>query len=180
MPYHSRSGSKHPSANRPPDVSALGALNVGLAPQAEADDVMAALKSFNQHSGAGPSGLRPWALRQALGPAYSDQVVAHLTTLVNLLNKGQVPHDVQPWLCGALLMALPKKDGSARPISVGETLRRLTAKVLCKSSQDAAREYLCPLQIGVALPLGAEVGLQVAQQWCQTQPRRCQQGVLET
>ena len=70
---------KHTTANSPPDLSALGELNVGLAPQAAADDVLAALKSFNQHSGAGPSGLRPWALRQALGPAYADQVVEHMT-----------------------------------------------------------------------------------------------------
>jgi len=63
-------------------------------------------------------------------------------------------------------MALPKKDGSARPIAVGESFRRLAAKLLCKSCQEAARDYLSPLQIGVALPLGAEAGLQVAQQWC--------------
>ena len=63
-------------------------------------------------------------------------------------------------------MALPKKDATARPIAVGETLRRLAAKCLCASVKDAARDYLWPLQIGVAHPLGAEVGIQVARQWC--------------
>jgi hypothetical protein len=81
--------------------------------------------------------------------------------------RGQAHQDVAPWLCGAVLMALPKKDGSARPVAVGETLRRLAAKVLCRSCQGQARTYLWPLQIGVALPLGAEVGAQVARQWCQ-------------
>ena len=44
--------------------------------------------------------------------------------------------------------------------------RRLAGKVPCASVEDAACSYLWPLQIGVAQPLGAEVGLQVARQWC--------------
>ena len=62
-------------------------------------------------------------------------------------------------------MALPKKDGSARPIAVGEVFRRLTAKTLCATFKEDAQQYLFPLQIGVAQPLGADVGLQVARQW---------------
>ena len=63
-------------------------------------------------------------------------------------------------------MALPKKDGGARPIAVGEVYRRLAAKTLCTAFREAARDYLWPLQIGVAQPMGSEVGLQVARQWC--------------
>ena len=51
-------------------------------------------------------------------------------------------------------------------VVVGEVLRRVTAKTLCASFQDQARSYLWPLQMGVAQPLGTEVGLQVARQWC--------------
>ena len=157
---------KHPAASRHPDLARLGASNVGLAPAVDALAITAALKSFNKHSGAGPSGLRPFHLRQALVPAHSDQVVDHLASLVNLLVRGEAHNDVSPWLCGALLMALPKKDGTSRPIAVGEVFRRLAAKVLCQAYQDQARNYLWPLQIGVAHPLGTEVGLQVARQWC--------------
>ena len=64
-------------------------------------------------------------------------------------------------------MALPKKDGSCRPIAVGEVFRRLAAKTLCAAYREQATSYLWPLQIGVAQPLGTEVGLQVARQWCQ-------------
>ena len=35
--------------------------------------------------------------------------------------------DVPPWLCGAMLTALPKKDSSSRPKAVGEVFRRLVA-----------------------------------------------------
>ena len=44
-------------------------------------------------------------------------------------------------------------------------MRRLVGKVLCTSYQQQAKEYLWPLQVGVAQPLGCEVGLQTAQQW---------------
>ena len=52
------------------------------------------------------------------------------------------------------------------PLLVGETYRRLAAKTLCSAYREVARDYLWPLQIGVAQPLGMEVGLQVARQWC--------------
>ena len=157
---------KHPPARQHMDLTRLGTSRSGLAPSVDAEAITAALKSFNKHSGAGPSGLRPFHLRQALVPAYADQVVDHLVGLVNVLVRGEAHTDVSPWLCGALLMALPKKDGSCRPIAVGEVLRRLAAKTLCAAYQEQARNYLWPLQIGVAQPLGTEIGLQVAHQWC--------------
>ena len=55
---------KHPLAQRPPNLSQLGPANVGLVPHATVEDVRASLKSFNQHSEAGPSGLRPLHLKQ--------------------------------------------------------------------------------------------------------------------
>jgi len=146
-------------------MSLLGAPNVGLAPSIEVEASAPALKTFNKHSGAGPSGLRPFHLRQALAPACSDQVLDHLTRLLNILVRGEAHADVSAWLCGATLMALPEKDNTSRPIAVGEVLRRLAAKTLCSCFQEQAREYLWPLQIGVAQPLGTEVGLHVARQW---------------
>ena len=158
--------SKHPLAAGAPDLARLGPANVGLVPFVSASDVAVVSASFGKHSGAGPSGLRPYHLRQTLTPAYKDQVLDHLSSMVNLLVKGHAHPDVSPWLCGALLMALPKKDGGARPIAVGAVFRRLAGKALCASYGDAARDYLWPVQIGVAQPLGTEVGLQVARQWC--------------
>ena len=48
---------------------------------------------------------------------------------------------------------------------MGECLRRLVGKVMCGAYQEQAKDYLWPLQIGVAQPLGSEVGLQTARQW---------------
>ena len=53
-----------------------------------------------------------------------------------------------------------------RGFSHSNEFRRLAAKTLCAAFQEQARDYLWPLQIGVAQPLGTEVGLQVARQWC--------------
>ena len=58
-------------------------------------------------------------------------------------------------------------DGIPIPSSaVGEKYRRLAAKTLCVAYRETARDYLWPLQIGVAQPLGTEAGLQVARQRC--------------
>ena len=52
-----------------------------------------------------------------------------------------------------------------RPIAVGETLRRLVAKCLCSHVKSEAREWLSPLQVGVAVPLGAEAAVHSSRHW---------------
>jgi hypothetical protein len=79
---------------------------------------------------AGPSGLRPQHLKDALVPGLRDEVLRHMAHVVNLLGRGEAPADVQPWLCGASLVALPKEGGDLRPVAVGDTLRRLVGKAL--------------------------------------------------
>ena len=85
--------------------------------------------------------------------------------MVSLLARGLAPESVAPFLAGASLHALSKKDGTLRPIAVGECLRRLVAKTLCTAYKEQARQLLWPLQIGVAMPLGTEVGLRTTRQW---------------
>ena len=64
-------------------------------------------------------------------------------------------------------MALEKPGGGLRPIAIGEVLRRLVAKCFCKTYKKDSYSYLWPRQIGVASPLGAEVGSQTVRQWLQ-------------
>ena len=61
-------------------------------------------------------------------PKGLTKAAAAITGLVNCMGGGKVPAQVAPYLCGAGLFAAVKKDGSFRPISVGENLRRLTSK----------------------------------------------------
>jgi hypothetical protein len=81
-------------------------------------------------------------------------------------DRGDAPESLAPFLAGAGLTALPKKNDDIRPVAVGETWRRLTAKTLCAIYKDDACKYFFPLQIGVGLAIGTEVGISVARQWC--------------
>ena len=157
---------KHPQNTSPPQPSLLTATPTDQVPTFTAESVDRAIRSFHRLSGAGPSGFRPAHLQEALRGELKDEILTHATSLVQLLAKGTAPRALAPYLAGATLTALPKKDGSVRPIAVGETLRRLTAKCLCSEVKSAALEYFFPLQIGVGQPRGTEVGLQTARQWC--------------
>ena len=53
-----------------------------------------------------------------------------------------------PFIAGANLTALTKKNGDIRPIAVGDTLRRLTAKCLCSLVRETAASYFLPCQLG--------------------------------
>lgn len=51
-----------------------------------------------------------------------------LSSFINLVLAGEVAPLARPFFFGASLIALTKKDGGVRPITVGCTLRRLAAK----------------------------------------------------
>jgi hypothetical protein len=76
--------------------------------------------------------------------------------LCNLIASGKACRRVQPFLAGGSLTALLKKDGGIRPIAVGDVLRRLTGKALVRAQKDKLVNYFSPLQVGVAVPCGAE------------------------
>ena len=59
-----------------------------------------------------------------------------------------MPEEIRPVFFGAILVALEKKSGGVRPITVGCTLRRLVAKVACFSVVDEMAELLSPRQLG--------------------------------
>jgi hypothetical protein len=69
---------------------------------------------------------------------------------------GKVPAQVAPYPCGAGLFAAVKKDGSLRPIAVGEILRRLTSKGFSRVLAEKAAGILSPHQLGVGVPGGCE------------------------
>ena len=82
-------------------------------------------------------------------------VLEQLTGMVQLLARGDAPEELAPYLAGAKLFGAEKKDGGIRPIAVGESLRRLTAKTLCQATRDEVRALMWPLQTGCGSQLGA-------------------------
>ncbi|XP_018496985.1 uncharacterized protein LOC108864944, partial [Galendromus occidentalis] len=60
---------------------------------------------------------------------------------------------------GTWLVAASKPTGGLRPIAVGSTLRRLTAKILLSRVRGGAAAYLRPRQLGFATAGGAEIAV---------------------
>ena len=133
----------------PIDLSAFGSASSALVPLTDVDTVEKGIRSFHRLSGGGPTGLRPIHLKNCLSTEYRDELLERCTALVNILAKGDAPTSLAPFLAGATLTALPKKDNGMRPVAVGEVWRRLTAKCLCNAYKVQASSYFFPLQIGV-------------------------------
>ena len=87
-------------------------------------------------------------------------IYSSLKYIVNLLASGKVPLVVSKFLVGGNLIALSKdKPGSPPdicPIAVGETLRRLVGKCLCRITKMKASDFFSPHQLGITCPYGVE------------------------
>ena len=119
-------------------------------------EVLEAVQSFHSLSAGGPSGERPAHLKEAIMSDRGNNLLSTLTRLINHLAAGKTPAEVTPYLAGGNLFAALKKSGGHRPIAVGETLRRLTAKCVTRKATADARESLAPHQLGVGVKAGAE------------------------
>jgi len=88
--------------------------------QVDAETAEKAVLGFARGPSAGPSGLRPQHVKDALVPGLRDEILRHITEVVNLLAQGRAPTEVQAWLCGAFLAAIPKTSGDLRPVAMGD------------------------------------------------------------
>ena len=109
----------------PPPQTILNGLQV------EAKTVFKLVHQTSRYTAPGPSGLRMEHLQTALADIRSPHAIRlldALTDLINLALSGTLPVDIAPFFCAGRLIPLSKKDGSIRPLVVGECLRSLTAK----------------------------------------------------
>ena len=117
------------------------------------DAVRDAILRFPRASAPGPSGLRPSHLQDAVRRRGRGlTLIAALASLTQLWVHGRLPPEHAPFLCGANLTPLRKKDDGVRPVAVGETIRRLVGKALLSTAtlkQQVAA--LAPLQCGVGV-----------------------------
>ena len=93
---------------------------------------------------------------------------------VRIMAEGNISDPLTSWLASASLAPLNKKDNSHRPVAVGETLRRLTAKALwaavsvdtCTvSPSNGGTENGCEATVHTIRKLAL-----VTRQWRQTMP----------
>ena len=76
---------------------------------------------------------------------------------------GSLPISIWPLLSSSRLIALPKANGDIRPIAIGETQRRVTARAICFQKRKEFADYFTPLQRGVSVEGGAELLVQQVQ-----------------
>ena len=123
---------KHPSPHPDSVIPPLQVQFQSISISVTKEDIIRAVRSFPNGSAGGPDGLRPQHLKDVTGHSAVDgcqALLPALTSFVKLILEGRTPSSIAPFFFGAKLTALQKKDGGVRPIAVGNTLRRLAAKV---------------------------------------------------
>lgn len=123
------------------------------------DQVLHAINSFPNRSSAGIDGLRPQHLKDLTSKSAGDsgrRLLHVVTKLCNLMLAGKVNNEICPFLYGASLIAIGKKDGGVRPVAVGNTFRRIAAKIGCMAVKEEVSVHLRPHQLGFGTPRGCE------------------------
>ncbi|XP_041976142.1 myrosinase 1-like [Aricia agestis] len=103
--------------------------------------------SFPPGSAGGLDGITSQHLKDLTSGCCGDageKLLQEVTNLCNLMLRGEVASDIVDILYGANLCALRKRDGGIRPIAVGSTYRRLTAKIACSVVHTAQAAYEFP------------------------------------
>ena len=68
-----------------------------------------------------------------------------------------LPESVRRLLSASRLVALRKSNNEVRPIAIGESLRRLTARAICLQMKDTFADFFSPVQHGVSTECGTEL-----------------------
>ena len=134
--------------------------------------VLKAVNTFPAGSAGGPDGLRPQHIKDLLAFSSGDarhKLLGSLTDLINLVLGGNVNLNVIPFVFGANLTALSKKNGDVRPIAVGNTIRRIAGKICSKSIQELLGNMLQPIQLGFGTKGGCEAAVHVVRDFIYSQ-----------
>jgi len=90
-----------------------------------------------------------------------------LTAAVNILARGGAPPETAPWITGAPLYPLRKKDDGVRPIAVGEVLRRLVSKCFCARLKTRSEKIFVDVgQVGVGVKGEPKRRFQLSEEHC--------------
>jgi hypothetical protein len=130
----------------------------------EGKEVTQLLRAFPPASAAGLSGMTPGHLLQFATHTAANLAPA-IARVVHLVANGEVPTAARPFVYGARLFALVKKDGGLRPIACGDVYRRLAGKWLARCVKTEIPADALPYQVGVGFPNGQDVAVQSVRQF---------------
>ena len=120
--------------------------------------------SFPNVSSAGLDGISPQILKDLTAKSNVQtrlNFLKALTNLVNVILEGKVPFELRPNFFGAKLIALKKPDGGLRPIAVGNTFRRFSAKRAGYHVFESLQARYGSRKVGVGTKRGAELASHV-------------------
>ena len=136
-----------------------------IAVTADENKIFRSLRSFSGGCCGGIDGLRPTHLLDLVAVSTAEAGLHLRRSITNLTNKilrGDVSDYAVKLLFSSNLTALRKKDGSIRPVAVGNVFRRLVAKVGCYAVTRAVSHELLPIQFGASVKGGAEAAVHAA------------------
>ena len=135
------------------------------------EQVRKAIMSFPGGSAGGCDLMRPQYLKDLTSKPCGENgshLLTSITRMCNKMLKGDLPKDILPVMYGASLIAFSKPNGGVRPIAIGNTLRRLTAKAAAYSVKNILKAKLFPFQLGVSVSGGAEAIVHSARSYCKS------------
>ena len=112
------------------------------------------LQNTPKGSGCGPS---RWKYEHLKALVSRSTTAEGLFSVCDLIAQGKIPPAIHEVISSSRLIASPKENGDVRPITIGECLRRLTAKVICIQKKESFNSHFQPIQHGVAVKGGTEL-----------------------
>jgi hypothetical protein len=167
-----RLAAKHPTTGGLSEEVA-SAIDVALAEtsaplQIDQESFTWALMHHSRGAAAGPSG---WTLECWKDVCADANISASLLSFVNAtFCRATLPPTLMQLWGSCNTVGLTKKDGGLRPISMGETLRRLTGKAAAHQLRDATSAHLRPLQWGVNTSRGCATIAHTARDYLRRHP----------
>ena len=113
------------------------------------DDIEAGLSRLNLNRAAAGDGCLPEAIKLIQ--------VGALRQLVERITKGQAPESFLDHLFGGRVVPVPKKDGSARPVTVVSSLSKLISNCFVVKFQATVRERCGNRPFGLGQKSGTEL-----------------------
>jgi hypothetical protein len=135
----------------------------------ERECLVECIRSFKKGTSPGRSACSALHLLRALecpDEETAENFTSALLSLILYLARGDIPDPLRLFITGARLVGIPKKNDDLRPIAIGETLRRLTAKCLLKQNYGVISGFFAPHgQMGLCTPGGLEAIVHSVRAW---------------